>query len=105
MDLLIFSPLFTFLFMLETQETQVRSLCWEDPLEEGVGTHWSGLPCLSPGDFHDPGIESGSPALQADSLPPDKDLESPSSTRLEALVPSRAGFRGNRRVIGVQQTT
>ena len=30
---------------------------------------WSGLPCLSPGDLPDPGIESGSPALQADSLP------------------------------------
>ena len=32
----------------------------------------SGLPCPSPGDFPDPGIEStspASPALQADSLP------------------------------------
>ena len=31
--------------------------------------YWSGLPFPSPGDFPDPGIESGSPALQADSLP------------------------------------
>ena len=31
--------------------------------------HWSGLPFSSPGDLPDPGIESGSPALQADSLP------------------------------------
>ena len=30
--------------------------------------HWSGLPFPSPGDLPDPGIESGSPALQADSL-------------------------------------
>ena len=30
--------------------------------------YWSGLPCLSPGDLPDPGIEPGSPALQADSL-------------------------------------
>ena len=31
--------------------------------------HWSGLPFPSPGDLLDPGIEPGSPALQADSLP------------------------------------
>ena len=30
--------------------------------------YWSGLPCLPPGDLPDPGIEPGSPALQADSL-------------------------------------
>ena len=31
--------------------------------------YWSGLPFASPGDLPDPGIEPGSPALQADSLP------------------------------------
>ena len=31
--------------------------------------YWSGLPFPSPGDLPDPGIESGSLALQADSLP------------------------------------
>ena len=31
--------------------------------------YWSGLPFPSPGDLPDPGIESGSPALQADSSP------------------------------------
>ena len=31
--------------------------------------YWSGLPCPSPGDVPDPGIESGSSTLQADSLP------------------------------------
>ena len=30
--------------------------------------YWSGLPFPSPGDFPDPGIEPGSPALQADAL-------------------------------------
>ena len=30
---------------------------------------WSGLPFPSPGDLPNPGIEPGSPALQADSLP------------------------------------
>ena len=36
--------------------------------------YWSGLPFPSPGDFPDPGMEPGSPSLQADSLvsePPD----------------------------------
>ena len=30
---------------------------------------WSGLPFPSPGDLPGPGIEPGSPALQADALP------------------------------------
>ena len=29
---------------------------------------WSGMPFPSPGDLPDPGIEPGSPALQADTL-------------------------------------
>ena len=33
--------------------------------------YWSGLPCPSPGDLFHPGIKPGSPALQADSLPPE----------------------------------
>ena len=31
--------------------------------------YWSRLPCPSPGELLDPGIEPGSPALQVDSLP------------------------------------
>jgi len=31
--------------------------------------YWSGMPLPSPGDLTDPGIELGTPALQADSLP------------------------------------
>jgi len=31
--------------------------------------YWSGWPLPSPGDLHESGIEPGSPALQADSLP------------------------------------
>ena len=30
--------------------------------------HWTGLPFPSPGDLPDPGIEPGSPTLQADAL-------------------------------------
>ena len=30
---------------------------------------WGGLPFPSPGDFPNPGIEPGAPALQASSLP------------------------------------
>ena len=33
--------------------------------------YWSGLPCPSPGDLPDPGIEPRSPALQADALLPE----------------------------------
>ena len=43
----------------------------QTPLSIGFSRqeHWSGLPFLSPGDLPNPGIEAGSPALQADSLP------------------------------------
>ena len=30
--------------------------------------YWSGLPFASPGDLPDPGIKTGSPTMQADSL-------------------------------------
>ena len=39
--------------------------------------YWSGLPFPSPGDLPDPGIEPGSPTLEADALtsePPGKPL-------------------------------
>ena len=42
--------------------------------------YWSGLPFPSPGDLPDPGIEPGSPALEADALtsdPPGKPQTSP----------------------------
>ena len=31
--------------------------------------YWSGLPFSSPGDLPDPGIEPGSPTLEAEALP------------------------------------
>ena len=48
---------------------------WTVPLQTPLSVefsrqeYWSGLPFPSPGDLPDPGIESGSPTLQADSLP------------------------------------
>ena len=43
------------------------------PLSMGFSRqeYWSGLPFPSPGDLPNPGIEPGSPALQADALPPE----------------------------------
>ena len=43
------------------------TLC--DPMEFSRPEYWSGWPIPSPGDLPNPGIELGSPALQADSLP------------------------------------
>ena len=43
--------------------------------------YWSGLPFPSPEDLPDPGIEPGSPELQADSLP----SEPPSDT-LQSII-------------------
>ena len=41
------------------------------PLSMGFSRqeYWSGLPFPCPGDLLNPGVEPGSPALQADSLP------------------------------------
>ena len=36
--------------LLAMQETWVLSLCWEDPLEEGMATHSSNLACRIPMD-------------------------------------------------------
>ena len=43
----------------------------QTPLSTGFPrqAYWSRLPFPTPGDLSDPGIESGSPALEADSLP------------------------------------
>ena len=38
--------------------------------------YWSVLPFPSPGDLSDPGIESGSPALEADALTSERPLNS-----------------------------
>jgi len=40
-----------------------------NPMEFSRQEYWSGLPFPSPGALPNPGIELGSPALQADYLP------------------------------------
>ena len=48
--------------------------------------YWSGLPFSSPGDLPDPGIEPGSPALLADSLPPEPPGKSITKKKVMLLV-------------------
>ena len=69
--------------ILEGMKVKVKSLsrvqlfatpwtvAYQAPLSMGFSRQecWSGLPFPSPGDLPDPGIEPGSPALQADALP------------------------------------
>jgi len=47
------------------------TVAYQASLSMGFSRHeyWSGLPLPSPGDLPDPGIEPGSPTLQADALP------------------------------------
>ena len=49
------------------------TVTYQAPLSMGFSRqeYWSGLSFPSPGDLPDPGIEPGSPTLQADSLPTD----------------------------------
>ena len=49
------------------------------PIEFSRQEYWSGLPFSSPGDLPNPGIEPGSPTLQADALtsaPPESEIKS-----------------------------
>ena len=48
-----------------------RATAGQAPLSMGFSRqeYWSGLPSPSPGDLPDPGMEPGSPTLQADYLP------------------------------------
>ena len=57
--------------------------------------YWSGLPFPSPGDLPDPGIEPGSPALQADALisePPGSNRNEPIPTATDYCRFATHGF-------------
>ena len=49
----------------------LRTAAYQAPLslEFSRQEYWSGLPFPSPGGLPNPGIEAGSPTLQADALP------------------------------------
>ena len=49
----------------------LRTIAYQAPPSMGFSRqeYWSGVPFLSPGDLSNPGIEAGSPTLQADALP------------------------------------
>ena len=82
MPILKHLPLFSFLYSWEKVKVKVKSLSrvrlfvtpWtvacQAPPSMGFSRqeYWSGLPFASPGDLPDPGIEPGSPALQADAV-------------------------------------
>ena len=44
--------------MQKTQETGVQSLCWQDPLEEGMATHSRILAWRIPGTEEPGGLQS-----------------------------------------------
>ena len=52
------------------------TVAYQAPLSMGFSRQWSwsGLPFPSPGDLPNPGIEPGSPVLQADALPSEPPL-------------------------------
>ena len=53
--------------------------------------YWSGLPCPPPENLPNPGIESWSPALWADSIPSEP-LGKPKNTRVGSLSPIQENF-------------
>ena len=60
------------------------TVVYQTPLSRGFSgqEYWHGLPCLPPGDLPNPGIETRSPTLQADSLP----AESPGKSKNNGWV-------------------
>ena len=58
--------------------------------------YWSELPFPSPGDLPNPGIEPRSPALQADSLPPELPGKPPQYSNLKQSVSCKAMSPGKR---------
>ena len=54
--------------------------------------YWSGLPFPSPGDLPDPGIEPGSPTLQADTLPSEPPGTQPTCMIIHTLIQFFSGL-------------
>ena len=70
------------------------TVAYQAPLSVGFSRqeYWSGLPFPSPGDLPNPGVEPGSPALQADALssePPGNKPKRKGDTSLEFCYKDR----------------
>ena len=63
--------------------------------------YWSRLPFPAPGDLPDPGIKPGSPALQADSLPPEPQGKSQWSVRKTKSQASSDYSQKNKKIMNV----
>ena len=69
-----------------------RLLCpWRFSSQE----YWSGLPCPSPGDLPDSGIEPESPALQMDSLPVELSVSGPTMAPHSLLLSTHSSQPGD----------
>ena len=67
------------------------TVAYQAPLSMGFSRpeYWGGLPFPSPGDLPNPGIELGSPALQADALlsePPRKPIKNISTSKKDGYI-------------------
>ena len=64
-----------------------QTAAYQAPLSMGFSRqeYWSGLPFPSPGDLPNPGIEPGSPTLQADALPFEPPWKSPAGKVMSLL--------------------
>ena len=67
------------------------------PLAMGISRqgYWSGLPFPSPGELPDPGIESRSATLQADSLPTEPPGKPYMHMRHIDMLSAKKGITGN----------
>ena len=79
------------------------TVAYQVPLSMGFSRQedWSGLPFPSPGDLPDPGMEPGSPALQADALP----SEPPEKLHLSILEFFNLGILGYQLFLDLKKVT
>ena len=79
------------------------TVAYQVPLSMGFSRQedWSGLPFPSPGDLPDPGMEPGSPALQADALP----SEPPGTLHLSILEFFNLGILGYQLFLDLKKVT
>ena len=61
------------------------------PVEFSRQEYWSGVPFPSPEDLPNPGIEPGSPSLQADALPSEPPGKTPEAVKVTRLLPIQQG--------------